>query len=120
MLVIGLTGGIGSGKSTVSGVMADLGATVIDADKVGHQALKPKTPAWHDIVAAFGRGVLKENEEVDRAKLGQIVFSDPKALKRLNAIMHPRMSEMMRERLAALKAEGVGVVVLEAALLIEA
>lgn len=120
MLVIGLTGGIGSGKSTVSGVLADLGATVIDADKVGHQTLKPKTPAWHDIVAAFGRGVLKENEEVDRAKLGQIVFSDPKALKQLNAIMHPRMAEMMRDMIAGLEREGTKVVVLEAAILIEA
>jgi len=120
MIVIGLTGGIASGKSTVAKILAELGAVVIDADKVGHQAFHPHTEAWRKVVAAFGKDILGRNEEIDRSKLAQIVFNDPKALKRLNSIMHPQMHEIVRQKIEGLRREGAGVVVLEATLLIEA
>jgi len=120
MKVIGLTGGIGSGKSTVSQYLAELGAVVLDADKVGHEAFKPETPAWRDVVATFSREVLAPSGEVDRKKLGEIVFNDPEALSRLNQIMHPRMYDMMKDRIEEYRRQGVAVVVIEAAVLIEA
>ena len=120
MFVIGITGGIGTGKSQVSDILASLGATIINADQVGHEAYLPNTKTWHDIVAAFGRGVISESGEIDRKKLGGIVFSDPDALKRLNSITHPRILEMIRDRIGELEREGTRLVVVEAALLIEA
>ena len=120
MKVIGLTGGIGSGKSTVSQYLAELGAAVIDADKVGHEAFKPNTAAWHDVVAAWGSDVLAPGGEVDRKKLGQIVFSNPEALSRLNQIMHPRMYDMMKAQIEEYRRQGAAVVMVEAAILIEA
>src|SRR3989304_6153339 len=97
--VIGLTGGIGSGKSTVSQFLAELGAVILDADKVGHEAFKPDTELWHEVVAAFGRGILKPSDEIDRNKLSEIVFSHSESLSRLNQIMHPRMYEMVKAQL---------------------
>ncbi|MDO8751009.1 MAG: dephospho-CoA kinase [Dehalococcoidia bacterium] len=120
MIVIGLTGGIGSGKSEVSRKLQELGAEVIDADRVGHEAYLPHTAAWEEVVAAFGQEILQPSGEVDRRKLGSIVFSDPKALARLNAIMHPKMYEMLRERLNVLRSQATQVAVIEAAILIEA
>ncbi|MDO8669927.1 MAG: dephospho-CoA kinase [Dehalococcoidia bacterium] len=120
MFVIGLTGGIASGKSTISSMLANLDATIIDADKVGHEAYQPHSLVWEEVVAAFGRDILKENEEIDRPKLGSVVFRDPAAMLKLNGIMHPRMLEMMRQRIDKLKQEGVQLVVIEAAILIEA
>ena len=118
--VIGLTGGIGSGKSTVSQFLAELGAVILDADKVGHEAFKPNTEAWHEVVTAFGRQILTPNDEIDRKKLGEIVFSKPEALSRLNQIMHPRMYDMMKAQIEEYRRQGIDVVVLEAAILIEA
>ena len=118
--VIGLTGGIGSGKSTVSQCLAELGAVIIDADKVGHEAFKPDTPAWHEVVATFGRQILTPGGEVDRKKLGEIVFNKPESLSRLNQIMHPRMYDMMKAQIEEYRRQGVDTVVLEAAILIEA
>jgi dephospho-CoA kinase len=120
MFVIGLTGGIGSGKSEVTRKLQELGAEVIDADRVGHQAYTPHTEAWEAVVAAFGQGILQPNSEVDRRKLGAIVFADPKELARLNSIMHPRMFKMIQGQLEAMRARGVRVAVVEAAILIEA
>ena len=117
--VIGLTGGIGSGKSTVSQYLAELGAVIIDADKVGHEAFKPDTEAWHEVVATFGREILTTDGEIDRKKLGGIVFSQPEALSKLNGIMHPRMREMMKARIEEYRQQGTDVVVIEAAVLIE-
>jgi len=111
MIVIGLTGGILSGKSTVSGMLAERGAVIIDADKVGHQAYQPDT---------FGEWILKQNGEIDRKRLGEIVFHDPSALILLNKIVHPRMREIIEEELKRLRAEGASVVAIEAAVLIEA
>ena len=120
MIVIGLTGGFGSGKSTVSRILQGLGARVLDADKVGHQLYQPGTPVWKEVVAAFGPGIVQANGEIDRKKLGEVVFKDHEALKRLNAIMHPRMFEAMKETLEGWRREGVKVAVLEAAILFEA
>ncbi len=120
MVVIGLTGGILSGKSTISGMLAEKGAVVIDADKIGHEAYKPRSSTWQELRDAFGDGILKKSGEIDRKRLGEIVFADPRALERLNKIVHPRMHEMIRVEIKRLRGEGVAVVVLEAAVLIEA
>ncbi len=118
--VIGLTGGIGSGKSTVSQYLAELGAVILDADKVGHEVFKPNTEAWHEVVTAFGKQILTPSGEVDRKKLGGIVFSHPESLSRLNQIMHPRMHDVMKAQIEEYRRQGVDMVVLEAAILIEA
>ncbi len=120
MYVIGLTGGIGTGKTAVSDMLRELGAAVIDADRVGHEAYRPGADAWTAVVEAFGKGILTEGGEIDRKRLGAIVFGDPAELARLNSIMHPRMYRMMEERLDGLRSEGRGAAVIEAALLIEA
>ena len=120
MKVIGLTGGIGSGKSTVSQFLAELGAVLLDADKIGHDAFQPDTEIWREVVAAFGKQILAPGGEVDRQKLGEMVFRNPEALSRLNQIMHPRMYDMAKARIEECRHRGVGVVVLEAALLLEA
>ena len=120
MVVIGLTGGIASGKSTVSQILSELGAVVIDADKVGHEAFYPNSDVWREVVAALGKGILGQNNEIDRSKLAKIVFNDQKALEQLNRIMHPKMHRIVGQKIKALRGQGVEVVVLEATLLIEA
>jgi len=120
MKVIGLTGGIGSGKSTVSQFLAELGAVIVDADRVGHEAFKPDTDVWREVVAAFGRQILTPNGDVDREKLGETVFANPESLLRLNQITHPRIYEMVKAQLEEYRRQGVSVVVLEAPLLVEA
>ena len=120
MLVIGLTGGIGSGKTTVSGFLEELGAEVIDADKVGHVTYLPDMPAWRDLIDTWGEDLLHPNREIDRKKLGAIVFSDPANLEKLNSIVHPRMRDIMNDRIEAFRGEGKQVVVVDAAILIEA
>ena len=120
MKVIGLTGGIGSGKSTVSQFLAELGATIIDADKIGHEVLKPDTEVWREVVAAFGKQIVAANGTIDRKNLGAIVFSNPEARAQLNQIMHPRIYEMVKAQLAEYQRQGTNVVVVEAPLLVEA
>ena len=120
MKTIGLTGGIGSGKSTVSQFLAELGAVILDADKVGHEAFKPNTAAWREVVATFSEQILTPSGEIDRKKLGEIVFSQPEALSRLNQIMHPQMYDMMKAQIEEYRRQGVDVIILEAAVLIEA
>jgi len=120
MMVIGLTGSIGTGKSEAARQLEALGASIISADQVGHEAYTPNTEAWEQVVVAFGDGILQEDGEIDRRKLGGIVFSDPGKLEQLNQIMHPRMARMVANKIEALRIEGVDVVVVEAALLFEA
>jgi len=120
MLVIGLTGNIGTGKTTVSGILAQLGAATIDADKLGHELLQPGSQAYQEVVAAFGESILNRNREIDRHKLGQLVFNDPAALARLNQMMHPKMYEITREGIEQCRKQGVKVAVVEVILLIEA
>lgn len=117
--VIGLTGGIGSGKSTISQFLGELGAVVMDADKVGHEALRD-SQVKNELVASFGRDILTPEGEIDRKKLGEKVFGKPDELARLNKIMHPRMFDMMKAQINEYRHQGVDVVVLEAAVLIEA
>ncbi|MBA7667064.1 Dephospho-CoA kinase [subsurface metagenome] len=119
MKVIGLTGGIASGKSTVSRFLEELGAVIIDADRVGHEAFKPDTETWREVVAAFGQEVLTTGGEIDRQKLGNIVFGDSQALARLNQIVHPRIYALAKAQIEEYRRQGVGVVVLEAPLLLE-
>ncbi len=120
MLVIGVTGNIGSGKSTVCQMLAKLGAAIIDADKLGHETYKPHSPAWQEIVAAFGKDIVNPDDEINREKLGQIVFSHPDALARLNQIVHPKAYRLAQERIEACRHQGAKAVALEATLLIEA
>lgn len=121
MLTIGLTGGIGSGKSTVSRILGELGAPIIDADKVGHAIYAPDGPAYSEVVAAFGHRILASDGTIERSKLGPIVFSDPDALKRLNSIVHPKMFARMRDIIQELRAGGEqNPIIVEAAILIEA
>lgn len=120
-ITIGLTGGIGAGKSTVARILAELGAHIINADMVGHEVYQPGTPGWRQVVAAFDGNVVAADGTIDRRKLGQIVFSDPSALARLNAIVHPLIREAVRERIQARHQAGLREpIVLEAAILLDA
>ena len=120
MFVIGLTGGIGTGKSEVSRILEELGAAIIDADQVGHEVYQPQSKAWKQIVANFGQEVLQSSGEIDRKQLGVIVFSDPEARATLNAIVHPCIYQRIQQKIEELGRRGKEVVVVEAALLIEA
>jgi dephospho-CoA kinase len=120
MIVIGLTGGIGSGKSTVGAMLKDLGAAFIDADKVGHRLLREDNDLKWAIVSAFGDGILDQNEAIDRRKLAKIVFCDSKSLGQLNSITHPAISQAVSEEVAEFRSQGFQVTVVEAALLVEA
>lgn len=118
-MIIGLTGGIATGKSLVSGELRRLGAAVVDADAIAKEVVEPGRPACAEIAEAFGPGVIKPDGSIDRKKLGQIIFSDPAARERLNAITHPRIRERMKEETTRLVKEGVELIVLDIALLIE-
>ncbi len=119
LLVIGLTGGIASGKSTVARWLAEAGAPVIDADRVAREVTRPGRPAWREVVAAFGAGVTAPDGTLDRAALARVVFSDPEALARLNRATHPHIIRAIRRRLALLRRRGVRVAVVELPLLFE-
>lgn len=118
--VIGLTGGIASGKSVVREMLERHGAYVIDADKVGHEAYAPGSECFHAVIAAFGEDIVGHDGQIDRKALGAKVFADPAHRKRLEGIVWPWMRHVMEVRLQTLRAEGTPVVVLEAAVLIEA
>ncbi len=121
MLRVGLTGGIACGKSTVAAMLRECGLTVVEADPLAHELLEPGQPAYDDVVREFGKSVLNADGTIDRAKLGAIVFANPKKLGRLNQIVHPRVIEATERRLAGLvRPGGPPVAIVEAALLIEA
>lgn len=120
MLKIALTGGAGSGKSTVAKMFADLGAVVLDADEVAREAVAPGQPAWEALRREFGPQFFHEDGTLDRGRLARRVFGDPEALARLNAIVHPRVARELKARLAALAGEGVRLVMVEVPLLFEA
>ena len=120
MFVIGLTGGIGTGKTYVSGLLKDSGAAIVNADLLGHEVYAPQSEGWHAVVDTFGEQIVADNGEIDRRALGGIVFSDENALLQLNAIMHPRIYTLAEQRLNVLAERGENTAVLEAALLIEA
>jgi len=121
VLRVGLTGGIGSGKSEVSRRLAALGAVIIDADVAARRVVDPGTPGLARIAETFGPGVLRPDGALDRERLGAIVFSDPAQLAKLNAITHPLIGEWMQaaERAATEAADGNPIVVYDAALLAE-
>lgn len=121
MRTIGLTGGIGSGKSTVAKILAELGAEVINADLVGHEVYQPGTLGFTKVVEAFGDGIVGDDGTIDRKKLGPIVFGKPEALAMLNRIVHPLIAEAVEERIETRRSEGAQrPIVVEAAVLIEA
>lgn len=117
--VIGLTGGIGTGKSTVASMLEALGAVVIDSDAIVHELQAPGTPLLAEIVAAFGGEILRDDGSLDRARLGALVFSDPDARAKLNAIVHPAVGRESLRRLEAARASGADLVVLDIPLLYE-
>jgi len=118
-VVIGLTGGIASGKSTVSAKLKELGAAVIDADLLARDVVRKGEIAYNKIVQCFGADILLPGGDIDRKKLGDIVFSDKEKLELLNSITHPEIIKRMKERIQELKAEGARVIVVDAAILIE-
>ncbi len=120
MKVIGLTGGIGSGKSTVSQFLTELGAIILNADEVGHKAFKPDTEIWREVVATFGQQIVAPDGNIDRKKLGNMVFGNAESLSRLNQIMHPWMYDTVEAQLEEYRRQGLRVAVLEAPLLLEA
>lgn len=119
MLKVGLTGGIGSGKSAVSAELAGHGAVVIDADAIAREVVEPGTPGLAAVVAEFGEGVLAPDGSLDRPRLGEIVFADEARLARLNAIVHPLVGERSAELMARAEADGAPVVVYDVPLLVE-
>ncbi len=121
MKVIGLVGGIGSGKSTAAAMLAELGATVIDADRLGHEAYVTGSAGFQRVVQAFGSEVVGADGAIDRARLGARVFADPARLRELEAIVHPLIQTALAERVAAARRAGdARGLVIEAAILLEA
>jgi dephospho-CoA kinase len=117
--LIGLTGGIASGKSTVSAILRRLGAQVIDADALAREVVEPHQPAWNEIVNTFGKEILQADQTLDRKKLRKLVFDEPKARKRLEAITHPKIRRLAQRKIAESAATGAPIVVYEAPLLFE-
>jgi len=118
VILVGLTGGIGAGKSTVSALLAERGAVIIDADAITHELQRPGTPVFAAIVERFGPSVVADSGELDRPALAEIVFNDPDELAALNAIVHPAVGAEMVTRLAA-EADTDHIVVLDVPLLVE-
>jgi dephospho-CoA kinase len=118
MELIGLTGGIGSGKSTVSGFLRELGARVIDADEGARAVVEPGTPGYRAVANEFGPGVVRDGR-LDRQRLADIVFNDKQALERLNGIVHPLVREWTAAQLAEAAADGAEIVVQDIPLLFE-
>jgi dephospho-CoA kinase len=121
MLTIGLTGGIGSGKSTVAQILGEFGAPILDADKVAHTTYAPDAPAYAAVVAAFGADIVALDRTIDRKKLGAVVFGNAERLNKLTSIVWPATFESIRRNVAELRANGAKLpIVVEAAILIEA
>tara|TARA_Y100000590_G_C15406260_1_gene895805 strand:+ start:105 stop:707 length:603 start_codon:yes stop_codon:yes gene_type:complete len=120
MYTIGLTGGIGTGKSEVLSILRDLGASTVEADLLAHEIYSPGKPAWQDIIDTFGSGILTPEQQINRKKLGEIVFADRNKLSKLNQIVHPRIFDHLKELIEEQKMAGTRLLVIEAAVLIEA
>jgi dephospho-CoA kinase len=120
MLVVGLTGGIASGKTTVARMLKKMGARVIDADAISREILLPHTDCWKRVVKQFGEAILRNDHAVDRQKLASQIFCDPEKRKMLNRIVHPYIRKRIREMIASIgKADPAALVIVDAALLVE-
>jgi dephospho-CoA kinase len=117
--IVGLTGGIGSGKSTVAKLLSELGAVVVDADAIVHELQAPGSPVLAELTEAFGSGILDSSGALDRAALGSIVFDDAEARARLGAIVHPKVGAEMARRVASAREAGTKIIVLDIPLLFE-
>jgi dephospho-CoA kinase len=120
MKVIGLTGGIASGKSSVGAILRKLGVRVVDADQIAHRVYLPETPGYTRVVQEFGAGILDSDGHIDRKRLGEIVFQNPEARVKLEKITHPVIMNEINRLIAAAKAENCPIVVVEVPLLFEA
>ena len=119
MKLIGLTGGIATGKSTVAATLDELGAKIIDADELAREIVEPGQEAWQDIVDVFGAEILQQDKTINREKLRKLVFKDENARKQLESITHSRIRARAQQRIQKLAAEGVEIIVYEAPLLFE-
>jgi dephospho-CoA kinase len=120
MLIVGLTGGVASGKSVVSQVWKEEGAYLIDADRIARELVQPRTPAWKALVKAFGKEILQEDGSIHRKKLATRVFSNPVERELLNRILHPRIKREIDRRIKGIGQKGPkAIVVIDAALLVE-
>jgi dephospho-CoA kinase len=120
MLIVGLTGGVASGKTTVSQVLKEEGAYIIDADQMARELVRPHTPAWKELVRAFGKGILRKDGSIHRKKLAAIVFGDSRQRRLLNRILHPRIRKEMERRTKEIgRKDPEAVVVVDAPLLVE-
>jgi dephospho-CoA kinase len=117
--LVGLTGGIASGKSTVAKILERLGAAVINADDLSREVVEPGKVAWQEIIDAFGTGVLQPDQTLDRQKLRTVIFSDRDGRKKLEAIIHPRVRALAEERIREHTAAGYSIIVYEVPLLFE-
>ena len=115
---IGLTGGIASGKSTVSRFLQSLGAKVVDADEIAHELMKPKQKLWQKVVGHFGEEILKAEQEIDRDKLGTIIFNNPQQREKLDQLTHPIIISEIKARVEKLE-QSYEIVIAEIPLLIE-
>lgn len=120
MKLLGLTGGIASGKSTVAAILRRLGAAIINADELSREVVQPGQEAWKEIVDTFGPAILQEDKTLDRRKLRKIVFDNPEARKKLEAIIHPRVRALAEKKIRELAATGSSIIVYEVPLLFEA
>jgi len=120
MLIVGLTGGAASGKTTVSRVLKEEGAYIIDADQIARELVRPHTPAWKELIRAFGKGILREDGFIHRKKLADKVFASLRQRKLLNQILHPRIRKEMERRAEAIwQKDPEAIVVVDAPLLVE-
>ena len=119
MKLVGLTGGIASGKSAVAAILRRLGAAIINADDLSREVVHPGQDAWKEIIDAFGPNILHEDKTLDRRKLRQIVFENPEARKKLEAIIHPRVRALAERKISELAAAGSSIIVYEVPLLFE-
>ncbi len=121
MLRYGLTGGIASGKSTVAAILRELGFPVLEADRMAHQVIEPRQPAYNEVRSIFGDAILDPDRRIDRSRLAAIVFDDREKLNQLNAIIHPRVEQEMVRQFAELESSGKhAAAFIEAALIFEA
>jgi dephospho-CoA kinase len=119
MKIIGLTGNIASGKTEVAKIFKELGAKIIDADKIARDVVEPSEPAWQEIVDEFGSDILNSDQSINRKRLGEIIFNDDKKREKLNRITHPRIMIKIKETIDNYEKENVNLVIIEAALIVE-